>query len=86
MRKSAHTKQVIREEYVLMDVPADEVARTPEIAEQFRLRVNARIHASEHFVDAEEFSNFLVNMRRRGSEKGGLPKIRDGHGPGGKGS
>jgi hypothetical protein len=83
-RKTKKTDAVIRDEYVTVNVPADEVARTPEVAEEFRRRVNARISADEQFGTAQEFADYLVNMRRRGSEKGGLPKIRGGHGPGGR--
>lgn len=82
MSKSEETKKVIRDEYERFDVPADEVARTPELAERLMNIINAKVEVSEQFISAAEFSTYLVNLRRRGSAKGGLPKLRDGHGPG----
>lgn len=84
MARSKQTDAVIREVYVEVDVPADEVARSPEVAERFRLLVNARVPKSEQFSTWQEFADYLVNVRRRGPKRGGLPKIRNGHGPGGR--
>jgi hypothetical protein len=82
MPRSKEVESVIVEEYVAMDEPADKVARTPELAEQLMQRVNARISTAERFLDSQQFADHLVNMRRRGSKNNGLPKLRNGHGPG----
>ena len=82
MPKSKEIEAVIVEEYVKFDEPADKVARTPELAEQLLQRVNSRIDPAERFANAQQFADHLVNMRRRGSQKNGLPRLRNGHGPG----
>lgn len=84
MPRSKEVEAAIIAEYVEMDVPADEVARTPELSQKLFNRVNKRLHAAERFEDAQELADHLVNMRRRGSKNGGLPKLRNGHGPGKK--
>lgn len=81
MPRSKEVEAVIVEEYVAMDEPADKVARTPELAEQLMHRINARINVAERFANSQQFADHLVNMRRRGSKKNGLPKLRNGHGP-----
>jgi hypothetical protein len=86
MARSKQTDAVIREVYVEIDVPADIVATTAATAEEFRSRVNARLPKGEQFSTAKELTDYLLNIRRRGSKKGGLPKIRNGHGPGGRAS
>lgn len=84
MPRPKEVEVVIVEEYVAMDEPADKVARTPDLSEKLFNRVNKRLKAAERFDNAQELADHLVNMRRRGSKNGGLPKLRNGHGPGKK--
>lgn len=86
MPKSKEVESVIRDEYVAMDTPADVIARTPALAEKLLKAVNKRLPAGEKFGSEQELADHLVNMRRRGSANNGLPKLRNGHGPGKKSS
>jgi hypothetical protein len=84
MAKSKAIEAIVIKEYVAMDVPADDVAAFPDIAAQLMENVNSQLSADERFESPQAFAKHLVNMRRRGSKRGGLPKLRGGHGPGGK--
>lgn len=67
--------QIIIEEYVLYDVPADRIPSDPEKSVEFLRRVNSRLPEDDHFSQAD-LNRRLLNLRRKGQDKGGLPRIR----------
>lgn len=68
---------VIITEYPLFGVPADQIVSDPAIAAEFRERVNRQL-PQELQVDAATFNKRLLNLRRRGQENGGLPRLERG--------
>jgi hypothetical protein len=71
-------------EYGKFDVPADHLVADPQLAADFRNAVNRHLPATDQ-VDQATLGKRLLNLRRRGEDKGGLPRIRrkyNGRGPG----
>ncbi len=68
---------MIIEEYVRYDTPADRIPANPELAEEFLNLVNDRLPNESKFSQAE-LNSRLINLRRRGQSKGGLPRLRRG--------
>lgn len=66
---------VIIDEYVRFDTPADRIPANPELAEAFRERVNLRLPPNLQFT-VEALNTRLINLRRRGQQNGGLPRLR----------
>ncbi|QDT82280.1 hypothetical protein Mal35_57730 [Gimesia maris] len=67
--------KVIIEEYVLFNVPADQIVVDPTLAEAFLQRVNRRLPDESKFTQAD-LNKRLINLRRRGQANGGLPRLR----------
>lgn len=67
-------------EYKSFNVPADQIVADPALAEQFAGIVNRRLPPNQR-VDVPTVNKRVLNLRRRGEENGGLPRIRNGHGP-----
>jgi len=75
--------RVIVETYVRFDTPADQIVADPDLAGQFGDAVNGRLPREDQ-VDLATLNKRLLNLRRRGEEKGGLPRLRrdyNGRGP-----
>lgn len=73
---------VVIELYVADDVPCDRVVSDPTMLSSFTDRYNARTGQS---LSPGEVGHDLLNLRRRGEAKGGLPRLRrafDGRGGG----
>lgn len=69
-------KTVIREEYVSFNVPADQIVTDISLAKQFMARVQARY--PDALLELSTFNRLLINLRKKGENRGGLPKIRQG--------
>ena len=67
--------RVIIEEYVRYDVPADQIPADPIMAQEFLNRVNARLSDGSKF-SLPDLNKRLINLRRLGEAKGGLPRLR----------
>ena len=80
MGVSYQARAAIKEEYVLFDVPADQIVSDTTLAEQFANRVNSHLPAKQRLT-VDECKQATLNLRKRGSQKGGLPQLRGGHGP-----
>ncbi|PQO27381.1 hypothetical protein C5Y96_17725 [Blastopirellula marina] len=69
--------------YVMVDVPADQVVADHDVAERFLSEVNSRLSGALH-LDQKALNKRLINLRRRGEDNGGLPRLRNnyhGRGP-----
>jgi hypothetical protein len=74
--------QAILQTYVRFDTPADQIVADPDLATSFGQEVNAQLSRAQQ-VDQATLNKRLLNLRRRGEEKGGLPRLRrDYHGRG----
>lgn len=74
---------VIIAAYVSINVPADQVVADPELAGRFLAEVNGRLSDDLH-LDQKAFNKRLINLRRKGEDNGGLPRLRNnyhGRGP-----
>lgn len=69
---------VIITEYPLYGVPADQIVADPVLSAEFQLRVNRQL-PPESQVDYATFNKRLLNLRRRGQENGGLPRLERGY-------
>jgi hypothetical protein len=65
---------VIIEEYTKLAIPADRVVVDPQLAARFCEAVNGRL-ATESQVDPTTLNQRLLNLRRRGKARGGLPRL-----------
>jgi hypothetical protein len=63
--------EVIRIEYAGVPYTADEIVCDPKLAQYFLNRVNSRLPPHGQLTMAE-FNRRLLNLRRRGEDKGGL--------------
>jgi len=66
---------VIIEQYLRFDTPADAIVADPALASAFAKEVNAASGA-EPPSSIASVSKRLLNLRRKGEEKGGLPRLR----------
>jgi hypothetical protein len=74
---------VIVSEYPKFNTPADQIVSDPELSTKFHGVVNRRLPASQR-VDLATFNKRILNLRRRGEDNGGLPRLRrdyNGRGP-----
>jgi hypothetical protein len=67
--------QVIREQYVVFDTPVEGIVGDPKVAAEFAKLVNAACPAKQK-ADLAEVNHRLFTLRKRGAEKGGLPRLR----------
>jgi hypothetical protein len=65
----------IIEEYTSFAIPADRIVAEPQVAVRFCEAVNRRL-PEELQVDQAMLNKRLLNLRRRGEAKGGLPRLR----------
>jgi hypothetical protein len=64
----------IIEEYTNFAIPADHIVAEPHVAAAFRDDVNRRLLVDVQ-LDQSMLNKRLLNLRRRGQEKGGLPRL-----------
>lgn len=70
--------------YIDFDVPADQIVADPALSQEFCRRTNLLLPEQSHIASGPDFNRKLLNLRRRGEAKGGLPRIRSQfHGRGG---
>ena len=65
--------QVIVEVYTSFPLPPDQIVCKPDAAAQFAGLVNARLPKGQQ-TDIATINKRLLNLRRRGQDKGGLPR------------
>ena len=65
--------QAIFDVYLTFPLPPDKIVCTPSASERFATLVNDRLPHGQR-VDVETVSKRLLNLRRKGQEKGGLPR------------
>jgi hypothetical protein len=68
--------EVLKAEYRRFDVPADELVRTPELAMAFCECVRRQDSGLET-VSNDVITRRLIQLRKRGESRGGLPRIRN---------
>lgn len=64
----------IIEEYTSLGIPADRIVSDPRMAVKFHDAVNRRL-PDELQMDQVTLNKRLLNLRRRGEAKGGLPRL-----------
>jgi hypothetical protein len=70
-------------EYGKFNTPADQLVCDPQVSEAFRKAVNRRLPPDAQ-VDLPALNKRVLNLRRRGEAKGGLPRLcreYNGRGP-----
>lgn len=65
---------VIVTEYVQFGTPADKIIADPNVSAEFTSRVNSKLSADQR-VDTATVNRRLLTLRKRGEEKGGLPRL-----------
>lgn len=66
--------KVIINAYVSFDTPADRIVADPKLAGEFHAAVSQ--HLGDDCIELADLNKKLLNMRRRGEDKGGLPRLR----------
>ncbi len=70
--------EVIRDAYVKFHeqfgAAADKIVASPDLSTRFADQVNARLSADEQ-MDVETVNRRIINLRRLGQAKGGLPRL-----------
>jgi hypothetical protein len=66
--------------YVEFDVPADQIVKNDITARKFVRLVNSKLPAPAR-LNVTQCNSRLLSLRKKGEQNGGLPRIRDGHGP-----
>ena len=69
-------KSRIKVEYVRFGVPADRIVSDPSLSQQFQQRVTSDLPPDQS-IDQVELNRVLLNLRKRGENKGGLPRLRE---------
>jgi hypothetical protein len=65
--------QIIVEVYSSFPLPPDQIVCTPDASTRFASLVNARRPENQR-LDVERINKRLLNLRRKGQDKGGLPR------------
>lgn len=65
--------QIIVEAYTTYPRPPDQIVSDPEVSADFAARVNSQLSPKE-CLDVATVNKRLLNLRRRGEDKGGLPR------------
>jgi hypothetical protein len=68
---------VIVAEYPLFGVPADQIVADPKLSLEFKARVDRQLPPALR-VDQPKFNKELLNLRKKGQAKGGLPRLERG--------
>jgi hypothetical protein len=61
--------------YRQFNTPADQIVADPAISQDFAVQVNNLLPGGQQATLAE-INKRILNLRRRGEEKGGLPRLR----------
>ncbi len=61
--------------YPVFDTPADQIVSDPDVGQEFLTQVHHLLPARERF-DLATVNKRLLNLRRRGEDNGGLPRLR----------
>ena len=69
---------VIVAAYPKFNVPADQIVSDPELAASFQQVVRDKLPEAQR-VDLATMNKRLLNLRRRGQGKGGLPRLERGY-------
>lgn len=70
----ANLDAAIIEEYSKLRVPADQIVADPQLSSSFCDAVNRHM-GTLAAVDQATLNKRLLNLRRRGEDKGGLPRL-----------
>lgn len=65
---------VIVAQYVEFGIPADNIVADPKVSAEFTRKVNSRLPNADQ-VDSATVNRRLLNLRKRGEDKGGLPRL-----------
>lgn len=65
-------------EYSRFNTPADQIVSDPALNTRFAEAVNSRLPANCR-ADRATINKRLLNLRRRGEDNGGLPRLRRGY-------
>lgn len=71
----SHLDDVIVQQYVQFDTPADQIVIDPHLSERFREAVNAQLPSDSH-ITLPALNRRILNLRKRGKDNGGLPWLR----------
>ncbi len=66
---------VIRRQYQSFNTPVDQLVSDPAMAEEFAELVRADF-SSDGEIDIRTVNRRLLTLRKRGEEKGGLPRLQ----------
>lgn len=66
--------QAIREQYVRFDTPVEGIVANPKVAAEFAQKVKAACPNQK--IDVPTVNHRLFTLRKRGEDKGGLPRLR----------
>mgnify|MGYP001286575332 CR=1 FL=1 len=72
--------EAIRKAYIEFDVPADRIVEDDAKARAFVRLVNTKLPDGVR-LNVVSCNSRMLSLRKKGENKGGLPRIRDGHGP-----
>ena len=65
----------IRDCYMAFGVAADQIVTDPDVAEQFAGFVNSNLTEGRTAFGVATINRRLLTLRKRGEEKGGLPRL-----------
>ena len=65
--------RIIIEMYVTLSIPCDRIVSNPAVLREFTEEYTAR---TGHIVEPADLGQHLLNLRKRGGDKGGLPRMR----------
>lgn len=71
----SHLDDVIVQQYVRFDTPADQIVSDPHLSEGFRAAVNAQLPTDSQ-VTLPALNRRILTLRKRGEDNGGLPRLR----------
>lgn len=66
---------VIVDQYRRFNTPADQIVSNPDLAQRFFDAVTEAVEGECEF-DLVQLNRRLLSLRKRGEEKGGLPRLR----------
>ena len=73
-------RRAVQETYREYDTPADQLVADHELATRFTEAVNSRLPQNLRMT-VTRCNSLTLSLRKKGEDKGGLPKLRGGHGP-----
>ncbi len=73
-------REAVQETYLEYDTPADQIVASHDSATCFADSVNSRLPDNLKMT-VTKCNSLTLSLRKKGEDKGGLPKLRGGHGP-----